>query len=113
MRYIRLSTEGIRGMRHDLALKAMRKARQQRPGEGEVMLTRPAADGTYYAIFGHLGQAQLFTHFLHSLAVDYTELTELPAGLTVRAARRPKVDDPTVVVMGLIEVLLRQTPRRR
>lgn len=100
MRYIRLSTDGLRGLPRNLALAAMRKVRQQRPGEGQAMLTRPATDGTYYAAFGHVGQADLFISYLDRLTVDYTQMTELPAGLTIRPVPKRAAGKPIVVVLG-------------
>lgn len=111
MRYIQLTTHGLGALPHATARAALKRLCDQYPGEGQIQITRPGSDGTYWVVIAGLNRSEAFLAFLRQQAVGCAVSTKLPAGKQIRPARPKSQVEGTLLL--LLEFLSRGKPRRR
>lgn len=105
MRYVRLTATGDGSMSAADARRyvAMAKTRSGNVA-GEVMMTAPDSNGTYFVAFGNHAHATHFIDLARPRGIRLESLTELPPGITLQ--RRPRAQQPQPGAEEIVVILL-------
>jgi len=81
---IQMNAKTPGGIIHENARALVSPVKRQVGGEGKVTLTKPASDGTFYAIFENGAHGAAFSKWLTEHVVSHETREGLPPGVTIR-----------------------------
>jgi hypothetical protein len=120
MRYVKLSNTGEGGLPMDRARQFMVAAKSTVGTPGEMQITEPRADGTYFLAFANHAHATRFIEIARPRGVRLESLMKLPDGVTIRLKpqrqQTPGTEEIVVILLegaaDVLDILFGKPPRR-